>query len=76
MWRWFAGIRIAEEPSEPGYGGAYSHVTIAPYLLRPTDTSYSPATVFGAILGGSNFGPVLKMQEALRVCLQLDLGGI
>eukprot|EP01043_Picozoa_sp_COSAG02_P063550 COSAG02_NODE_9039_length_2353_cov_1.752884_2_plen_322_part_00 len=37
MWRWLTGIRIAEEPSEPGYGGAYSHVTIAPYEKIATD---------------------------------------
>jgi hypothetical protein len=37
MWRWFAGIRIAEEPGEPGYGGAYAHTTIAPYDRVVTD---------------------------------------
>ena len=31
MWRWIAGIRIAEEPSEPGYGEAHRQVTLAPY---------------------------------------------
>ena len=31
LWRWLAGIRIAEEPTEPGYGAAYAHVTLAPY---------------------------------------------
>lgn len=37
LWRWFVGIRIAEEPSEPGYGGAYAHITIAPYEKIVTD---------------------------------------
>ena len=37
LWRWFAGIRIAEEPSEDGFGGAYAHMTIAPYEKIVTD---------------------------------------
>ncbi len=42
LWRWFVGIRIAEEPSDPGYGSAYAHVTIAPYesvRMFPRDSS-------------------------------------
>ena len=37
LWRWLAGIRIAEEPTEPGYGGAYAHLTLAPYEAIVTD---------------------------------------
>ena len=37
LWRWLAGIRIAEEPTEPGYAGAYAHLTLAPYEAIVTD---------------------------------------
>jgi hypothetical protein len=37
LWRWLAGIRIAEEPGEPGYGGAYAHLTLAPYEALVSD---------------------------------------
>ena len=37
FWRWLAGIRIAEEPGEPGYGCAYAHLTLAPYAALVTD---------------------------------------
>ena len=37
LWRWLAGIRIAEEPTEPGYGSAYAHLTLAPYEAIVTD---------------------------------------
>ena len=37
LWRWLAGIRIAEGPTEPGYAGAYAHLTLAPYEAIVTD---------------------------------------